>query len=194
MPQVFLSTRRAVRGFTMIEAAIVLGIVGLVFSTVWVVASNVFEANRVAQASRQLVHISEKMRALVGQRGIPVGTSNPGLTLALCDLGVFMPDMVESCNPGTGALNIPHVWGGQVTIESASRSSHYYIRYDNVPKSSCVRFATGNSVSPQEIGMISFSTSSGTETNAQLTPTRAAELCVDNGYMRFEMQLGYDAS
>ena len=47
--------RRAQSGFTLIEAAIVLAIIGLVAGGIWVAASSVYENLRTARASEQLL-------------------------------------------------------------------------------------------------------------------------------------------
>jgi prepilin-type N-terminal cleavage/methylation domain-containing protein len=179
-------------GFTLIELAITVAITGLVIGGIWFAAANVFESNRVRDASRQLVYISEKMRTLVGQRGVPTSASNPALTLALCNLGVFPAEMIRTCTVG-GTLNLTHPWDAQVTIEAATSSSRYYVRYEAMPESSCINLAVKSSVNADDIGMVAINTAAGTSTaNQPVSVADADTLCATSGYMRFEMRLDYN--
>lgn len=52
------------RGFTLIEIAIVLTIVGLVIGGIWLAASTVLNNNRIAEASRQVLQIVQNTKNL----------------------------------------------------------------------------------------------------------------------------------
>lgn len=49
-------------GFNLIEAAIVLGVVGLVIGGIWVAAAAVMESNRQSQTLKDILTITENLR------------------------------------------------------------------------------------------------------------------------------------
>jgi hypothetical protein len=94
------------RGFNLIEAAIVLGVIGLVVGGIWIAAASVKERLDINNFARQILTISSNWKQLY--RGVPqqVG-ANTTITTALIDAGVIPRDMVVN-----GAARAP--WGGTV--------------------------------------------------------------------------------
>jgi type II secretory pathway pseudopilin PulG len=77
------------RGFTLTEAAIVLGIVGLILGAVWVAANSVYNNMRLRTANEQLLTIAQNVRNLMSVSptfGSPTGTN---ITGAMLNKGVF---------------------------------------------------------------------------------------------------------
>ena len=56
--------RTPIRGFTLTEIAIVLGIIGLILGAIWVAAAAVYNNMRVATANTELLQITQAMRAM----------------------------------------------------------------------------------------------------------------------------------
>ncbi len=58
------SRARKTRGFTLTEAAIVLGIVGLILGAIWVAAAAVYENMRTNRANEQILKVAQAVRSL----------------------------------------------------------------------------------------------------------------------------------
>lgn len=79
-------TSRTVRGFTLTEAAIVLGIVGLILSAIWVAAGSVYANYRVGKTAEQLLSIVQSVRSL--HSGVSQFPAAGDITLDLARAGV----------------------------------------------------------------------------------------------------------
>lgn len=69
-------SRKALReeqGFNLIEAAIVLGIVGIVIGGIWIAASMTFESLKQQSASKGLLSMSDSLKTMYN--GVPTGTA-----------------------------------------------------------------------------------------------------------------------
>jgi prepilin-type N-terminal cleavage/methylation domain-containing protein len=100
-----------IRGFTLTELAIVLGIVGLILGGIWVSASAVYNSIRASHATNQLLLIAQNARTLFGsQTSIPAGF----LTDPFVKAGVIPSDVPVV---PTGILS---PWGTLMQIASQS--------------------------------------------------------------------------
>lgn len=87
--------RRARRGFSLIEAAIVLGVVGAVIGTIWVSAANMYEEYKVSKTVEGIFTTARNIQNLISFRdGEEIG---PGvnITATLLSAGVFPKDWVS---------------------------------------------------------------------------------------------------
>jgi len=89
------SNTSRIRGFSLIEAAIVLGIVGLVIGGIWVAASKVNQERQLDQIVRTISHMQEKLSLLYNDQR-PVG---PGVWFAVSS------DLLASAIPADTALD-----------------------------------------------------------------------------------------
>lgn len=122
-------------GFNLVEAAIVLGVVGLVIGGIWIAAAQVRENMVVNKLAEGVLITSNNIQRLVNTY-----TAN---TLGLADIttpmiaaGVFPQDWITD----TGAL-LTQV-NGSVIINSVPDSSppaRFHISLTNVPKSTCMK-------------------------------------------------------
>lgn len=65
------------KGFNLIEAAIVLGVVGLVIGGIWVGASAVMRQHRVQQTIDGMLSIAERINQIYGKTAVPWTQINP---------------------------------------------------------------------------------------------------------------------
>jgi len=84
---------RSQKGFTLIEIAIVLTIVGLIIGGIWLAASTVFTNNKARQLSADAIQVIQNTKSLFAGQGAQA--SNAGFTLDLAyTSGIFPTDMM----------------------------------------------------------------------------------------------------
>ena len=107
-------------GFTLMEMAVALGVVGLVSAGIWVAAASVHQKKNVLEATQQIFTIVQNTRQLYkGQTNFaPAATT---LTATLLNTGVFPSNMVTAGIPhnpwGTTAVGID-IPGAGLTVAS----------------------------------------------------------------------------
>lgn len=162
---------RMKRGFTLTEAAIVLGIVGLILGAIWVAAAAVYSNMRVSTANTQLMKIVQNVRTLYASSSTMDAATMP----VLVNAGIFPGDTNPS---GSTARN---GWGGLITVAQATASvagDAFYVSFAGVPKDACINMATANSGQGRDAGLIGVSL--GTYANSTTLPfnaTAASALC-----------------
>ncbi len=151
---------RAVRGFTLTEAAIVLGIVGLILSAIWVAAGSVYNNYRSGKTQDQLLTMVQAMRSLHASQTKVDGTAFSGTdgskNLALA--GGVPSDMIQYTTAGVPE-KVLNVWGGAVSIdaepdENTNPDQAFQITYENVPYSTCITLLTSMTGSGRDSGLI----------------------------------------
>lgn len=138
------------RGFTLTEAAIVLGIVGLILGAIWVAAASVYENLRVSTTSNQLLQIVQAVRSLhATQNTIDDSLSAKDLAKA----GAIPSDMIV--RSGGEISSVTDVWGGEVTIEPSDLAvDAFSITFEDVPQSACTSLLVRNAGEGHDSGLI----------------------------------------
>lgn len=146
---------RSMRGFTLTEAAIVLGIVGLILGAIWVAAAAVYSNLRVSTTSNQLLQMVQSIRSLHATQN----TVDAGLTgmangaLIVAKAGAVPKDMLDDPAAPTAVAN---VWGGDVYVDAAQAilpDDAFTITYNEVPVASCSDLLTRNTGSGRDGGL-----------------------------------------
>jgi type II secretory pathway pseudopilin PulG len=167
----------AKRGFNLIEAAIVLGVVGLVIGGIWVAAAAVQANLRKADAAKGLIQIVQNTRNLYyGQS--PSATEN--ITAQLVSAKALPGDFIN----GTNGIN---PFNGAVTVSIADTVNFDDIAvvYANVPKDACIDLTSKNTNISTGLGLSAIAIdATGGGTDATITtfpylPTAAATNCGD---------------
>ena len=143
------------KGFTLTEAAIVLGIMGLVLGAIWTAAAAVYSNQRVGHANTQVLQILQSIRALYSTSAtFPTGdqTSN------LIALKAIPNEMV---NGTTGTLINP--WGGAITINGTGDGAGIALEYTGVPLDACIKFMSQVGGTNRDSGLTSAVASSSNE-------------------------------
>ncbi len=166
------------RGFNLIEAAIVLGVVGLVIGGIWVAAAAVQENMRNGDASKGLIQIVQNVRNLYyGQTPTATATITTDLISANAIPANFISNSTTAINPWNGSVAV------RITGASAAAYDQIQIDYVSVPKSSCIALTSQNTNISTGTGLASIiidATTGGTDatiTTFPLTPTTAAADC-----------------
>lgn len=135
MRQVRFSVRQIMSGrdgFTLTEAAIVLGIVGLVLSSIWVAAGAVYDNMRVQTMYRQITQITANIRQLYASQGAITGTDY-ALTDSLARAGIFPKDMI--LDPNAASIVPKNPWGGTVVLTGLG--PNFFIISFGIPRDEC---------------------------------------------------------
>lgn len=131
-------TRRLVsqKGFNLIEAAIVLGIVGLIVGGIWAAASSAYNNMRLQSATSQVLVIAQNARNMFA--------NNPSDTEALTNaasinLGLVPTNMVVNVS---GANVVRSPWGSPVDVTRSAGDRFITIVYNDLPQASCTGLLT----------------------------------------------------
>lgn len=137
------------RGFTLTEAAIVLGIVGLILGAIWVAAAAVYNNLRVSTTSNQLLQIVQSVRSMHATQNT-VGAID---AVNVAKAGGIPKDMLD--NP-TNPTTVRDVWGGNVTIAAATSvvaNDSFTITFARVPQSACMDLYVRNTGPGRDSGL-----------------------------------------
>lgn len=131
-----LRRMRSEQGFNLIEAAIVLGIVGLIVGGIWAAASSAYNNMRLQGATSQILVVAQNARNMF--------SNNPSDTEALTNeqsisLGLVPTNMVTNVS-GSNVIRSP--WGSQVDVTRGSGDRFITIVYNDLPQASCTGLLT----------------------------------------------------
>lgn len=150
-----LPERSTRRGFTLTEIAIVLGIIGMILGAIWVAASSVYNNQRVARATNELLTIAQSVRSLYATSQTVDTTGNADMDVSATNAthytylqaNVFPSDMmVMSGSPPTPIAAVDP-WNGGVAITQATVTNAgdaFNIFFDQVSQGGCIALLTAN--------------------------------------------------
>lgn len=164
------------KGFNLIEAAIVLGVVGLVIGGIWVAAAAVQQNLRETDASKGLIQIVQNTRALFyGQSPTATATITTDLIAANAIPANFIINSTTARDP----------WNGAVAVRIAGASfDKLEVDYVAVPQSSCISLTSKNTNITSGIGlsqMVIDATTGGTDTTVTTFPYLPTSASVNCG-------------
>ncbi|MDD3181584.1 MAG: type 4 pilus major pilin [Alphaproteobacteria bacterium] len=165
---------RKTRGFTLTEAAIVLGIVGLILGAIWVAAAAVYNNLRVTTTSNQLLQIVQSIRSMhATQQTVDSGIN----ALLVAKAGGMPKDMLN--NPTT-PTTVTDVWAGNVLIAAATHTvanDSFAITFSGVPQGPCADLLVRNTGSGRDSGLIGAGVAVATNTAFPLGLSTAVTAC-----------------
>jgi len=178
---------RSMRGFTLTEAAIVLGIVGLILGAIWVAAAAVYNNLRVSTASNQLLQIVQSVRSIhATQNTVDTGLAGTAGAVLIARAGGIPKDML---NDPTNPTEVRNGWNGQVQLASATSAGvagdSFTITFPSVPQGACSDLLTRNTGAGRDTGIVSAGANGTTYTQAggdfPVTVTNAVAACSVTG-------------
>jgi len=136
-----MTTKRKNNAFSLIEAAIVLGIVGLVIGGLWAAATSVQRERKFQSLLTGMTTIVENMGKKVagGVYSGPTTIQANGFTALGVDMGIAPADWVSGSNIFTP-------YGTDVSIYV--NTDPYYLVMITLPKDACIRFLNSISKHP----------------------------------------------
>ncbi len=123
--------RRARRGFNLIEAAIVLGVVGLVIGGIWYSAAAMYENYRVKKTVEDLQLIVKNIQNLISFRDAEAIGDGVNISSTLLSAGVFPDDWIA------GSL-VKNPFGQWVSFYN--RPQYFEIWFHDIPSAVCIKF------------------------------------------------------
>jgi len=169
--------------FSLIEAAIVLGIVGLVIGGLWVAASKAMDSLKVTQIKEELLANVQKIRKLAAGNCIPHAS---GMTQTLYDMGIIRADQFDAAWP---QMRLGMSYEGEPTglvfdmldpSGNGGCAQHLALNFNGVPVNLCVELGTQLSAVLKS-DFISFETLHGGNyynfTNFPLSPSDITQYC-----------------
>ncbi len=130
----------SVKGFTLIESAIVLGVVGVIVAAIWLLAGSVQESGRQNKAIQQVQELSANLRQSYQRIGTLAITAQTNVTTTLAT-EVWPQEMVAS---GTTPVAPVTPWGGAVAVYTAitGGASRFYITFNTLQRDACANLLT----------------------------------------------------
>ena len=139
------------KGFSLIEAAIMLAVVGGVIGAIWVAAANMYESHRVNKTVEGILTTVRNIQNLISIRDAElISAVEVDITSSGINAGVFPKDWVENSS-------IRSPLGGGVDISINPSESRLGIYLSNITKSACIKLT----VKVTSIGSLSGSLGSG---------------------------------
>jgi len=171
---------RKQRGFTLTEAAIVLGIVGLILGAIWVAAAAVYNNMRVGTTTTQILQTISSIRSLYDQSNDLTGMTQVNLAAA----NAVPRDMLA--NTASGVLR--DVWGTTYNdgvtglIQAVTSNTEIQVKFTAVPQDACIALASRITGSGRDTGLKSVTMGTTTKYAATagdfpITPGVAAAAC-----------------
>ncbi|MBI1273829.1 MAG: prepilin-type N-terminal cleavage/methylation domain-containing protein [Alphaproteobacteria bacterium] len=179
--------RRGKKGFTLVELAVVLGVVGLVLGGIWVFAGRSNESARTEQSLGQLVILLNNIRSYyLSQPNMASGD----VTTILAAASVFPSEMLRAGAPTI----VDHPWGalppgggllvsGTTASGGASTGGTYYftLTYRGLKAESCIAFAARAGSGPTANGLTAVSVSGTPISMPPLIGALGGPCAVDGG-------------
>jgi prepilin-type N-terminal cleavage/methylation domain-containing protein len=139
----FRENQKARKGFTLVEASIVLGIMGLILAAVWVAAGTVYKNQRVASASTYLLQIAQAVRNMYSGNQVLATDTTLSQWIAA---GAIPKDAVVN-NTATS-----NPWGGETNV-TVSDTTTFSVLFTKVPKAACIDLLMRNTGSGRDTGL-----------------------------------------
>lgn len=171
------------RGFSLIEAAIVMGVVGLVVGTIWVISANVNEASRINRLILQTTLLSQNIRNYYSGRALPTGaageTTAATFTATLETRGVMPKDICNDSCVSTAAAQSVNEYSGTVRVSIVNTSPYntYDIALASIPYSACTKAISQMSTRAAELGLTTVTIASTSISTFPISPTTAQSTC-----------------
>lgn len=133
---------RARSGFSLVETAVVLGVVGLVIGGIWVSASAVNESLRRDTTERAVLTMADSAVSYF---------RNTGAATDISSFLVYIGAVPSSMVSGTSIRNS---WGGQLTASVWSDQNRVTFYLDQLPKAACVTLSQRMRVPFEQLGTL----------------------------------------
>lgn len=152
--------QREKKGFSLLEAAIVVGVVGLVIGGIWGVVSSVRASMQSNQLHQQTLNLVSSIRDYYANRPLPSVAGSITDTLGM--KGRFPEEMCPANCVSDLSNGLPrtirNAYGGAATvvIPNPAYPNQFYINYTSVTQKGCMELGMKLSARAPEIGLVSL--------------------------------------
>jgi hypothetical protein len=157
-----MTRRKKHRGFNLIEAAIVLGVVGIVIGGIWVAAATVMEEWKVNRTVADIQLIVKNMQSLISIADAEAIGNSVSLNTTAMSAGVFPANWVPANWVSGGPLKNP--FGGNATVWNWLSPPRFDLDLYSIPASACAKLV----VKVSTMGALAGSTGSGSSDRPSL--------------------------
>ena len=171
------------RGFTFTEAAITLGIAGLILGAIWAAANEVSMSRQVTESLSDVMQINQNIRALYSRQnsfsdtnGFSVGAD---ITENMIKAEIVPPALIDTNAPTT----LLSRWGTPLQINVGGTLTTFEVEFaDTLPNEACHRL-TGKAIGPgRDKGLTEIIINGASYTDDaldDLTPTTLPDVCTN---------------
>jgi hypothetical protein len=177
-------------GFSLIETAIVLGAVGLVVGSIWLIMESTRGNSRAALLTQQTTLIANNVRHFYATRVLPTGAAGEitaaDFTCTLQNWAVFPED---TCNGTCASCTVPassprpvNIFNGTilVNIVNVSPYTSFNLNHAGVDRKACSQLVTSLSTKAALLGLTSITANGNTpHTSFPVAPDAATDDCDD---------------
>jgi prepilin-type N-terminal cleavage/methylation domain-containing protein len=148
----FAAPRDGLRGFTLTELAVVLGIVGIILGAIWAATGMVYENNRTRLATSEMLTIVNNWKSIYGNKRIDIADGND-MTQMTVNNGFAPQEMVPPAGQANGCIvgqsagscDINGPWGGNIVqVKSGANTNSVQVRFLGLTQTECNNL--GNSI------------------------------------------------
>jgi type II secretory pathway pseudopilin PulG len=170
------------KGFTLIELAIILTIVGLVIGGIWIAASTVMNNMKKKDLGEGTIQLVQNLRNLYTGQASATGLSNTSADAA----GAF-PASWRRTTTGGALQSVQHpvtprsIGATTNTVTVTTSGANMSINYSNLPRDACIELVSGRLAASQAIAQKTGLVSVDGLTTFPITPASAAGICEDSG-------------
>lgn len=139
-----MSTHTQRSAFSLIEAAIVLGVIGLVLGGIWIATSSMSDSRKITNTARAILQVASAAKANI-PASMWSNSSSQDITTTAISMGLIPKDFIQNgsfYNPwgGTMSLKLPN--GAAGVCASGSNNERLEVVVRNIPEHVCRRLIT----------------------------------------------------
>lgn len=161
------------KGFSLIEAAIVLGLIGLVIGGIWVAAASARAGTQASQFQQQTLNLVKNVRDYYAAQALPAAATVTG---TLAGKGIFPSDMCPANCVSAAAAATPYTvrnaYGGSTAVVIPNVTTYpnqFTVTYQSIDEKGCVELAMRLSARSAEVGLVSYFVSSNASASMRTT-------------------------